>query len=63
MNYNNKINTYVIEMAQKDNYNQKLLLFYFIYKNYNFVKKKSVSNRSNNTKYIKLNTIIKLIHK
>ena len=27
-------------MAQKDNYNQKLLLFYFIYKNYNFVKKK-----------------------
>ena len=41
MNYNNKINTYVIEMAQKDNYNQKLLLlFYFIYKNYNFVKKK-----------------------
>ena len=51
-------------MAQKDNYNQKLLLFYFIYKNYNFViKKKSVSNRSNNTKYIKLNTIIKLIHK
>ena len=28
MNYNNKINTYVIEMAQKDNYNQKLLLFY-----------------------------------
>ena len=51
-------------MAQKDNYNQKLLLFHFIYKNYNFVKKKkSVSNRSNNTKYIKLNTIIKLIHK
>ena len=34
------MNTYVIEMAQKDNYNQKLLLFYFIYKNYNFVKKK-----------------------
>ena len=57
------MNIYVIEMAQKDNYNQKLLLFYFIYKNYNFVKKKSVSNRSNNTKYIKLNTIIKLIHK
>ena len=27
-------------MAQKDNYNQKLLLFYFIYKNYNFVIKK-----------------------
>ena len=27
-------------MAQKDNYNQKLLLFYFIYKNYNIVKKK-----------------------
>ena len=27
-------------MAQKDNYNQKLLLFYFIYKNYYFVKKK-----------------------
>ena len=47
-------------MAQKDNYNQKLLLFYFIYKNYNFVKKKkSVSNRSNNTKYIKSTTIIK----
>ena len=40
IDYNNKINTYVIEMAQKDNYNQKLLLFYFIYKNYNFVKKK-----------------------
>ena len=34
------MNTIVIEMAQKDNYNQKLLLFYFIYKNYNFVKKK-----------------------
>ena len=34
------MNTYVIEMAQKDHYNQKLLLFYFIYKNYNFVKKK-----------------------
>ena len=28
MNYNNKINTYVIEMAQKDNYNQKLILLY-----------------------------------
>ena len=46
-------------MAQKDNYNQKLLLFYCFYKNYNFVKKKSVSNSSNNTKYIKSTTIIK----
>ena len=27
-------------MAEKDNYDQKLLLFYFIYKNCNFVKKK-----------------------
>ena len=27
-------------MVQKDNYNQKLLLFYCYNKNYNFVKKK-----------------------
>ena len=51
------MNTYVIEMAQKDNYNQKLLLFYFIYKNYNFVKKKivfQILKSSNNTKYNKM---------